>query len=290
MNFSDSDAQRLINLIDERIEQRLRQERPRFGIVTQVDAPAGLCSAYLDDSISASPYIRYPTYMRPAIGDVVLVKAGGEGERVLIDIFRTPGTGSSTNLMDGRLRLTNSNDATLSSANHAFQIGDGGAANIAADDNEIMARNNGATAPLHLNAEGGPVRVNANAGTGSGNGVQIGPSAHGIFEESAGFIGTLATFFADGFRSQEATDAHAATDSYTTYPEGLSWFVQNTQSASGWPTADARGVVITLVISGSTLYHYQFWLERGTIGGGDSLYWRSWNNGGPAWNAWVLIT
>ena len=55
------------------------------------------------------------------------------------------------------LRLTGTNDVTLSSTNHGFQIGSTSGTNLAVDTNEIMARNNGGTSTLHLNANGGYV-------------------------------------------------------------------------------------------------------------------------------------
>ena len=54
-------------------------------------------------------------------------------------------------------RLTNTGDASLASTTHAFQIGATGSANLIADANEIMARNNGAAANLSLNFDGGDV-------------------------------------------------------------------------------------------------------------------------------------
>lgn len=284
MSFSDNDAQRLIDIIDERIERKFR-EHPQmlWGVVATAPA-SNRVSVYLyGETVNASEGFVVPEWMQPEVGDLVRVRLGANGDRYVEDVYRA-------SFRAGRLRLTSTTDATLGSTGHAFQVGADSGPNLVADDNEIISRNNGSTAPLHLNAEGGQVRVNANAGTGSGSGIAIGPTGDAIFEESAGIIGTLATFFAEGFRAQEAADAHAASDSYTTYAEGLSWFIQNTQSASGWPTADGRGVVITLRLSASTLYHYQFWLERGTVGSGDSMYWRSWNSGTVAWNAWVLIT
>lgn len=61
--------------------------------------------------------------------------------------------------MTGPLRLSTTTDVSLSSTGHAFQIGPDNGSNIAFDDNEIMARNNGATSDLHLNADGGAVRI-----------------------------------------------------------------------------------------------------------------------------------
>lgn len=58
-----------------------------------------------------------------------------------------------------KLRLENIVDITLASTDHAFQIGTTSSLNLAIDNNEIQARNNGAVSDLNLNAEGGAVRV-----------------------------------------------------------------------------------------------------------------------------------
>lgn len=63
-----------------------------------------------------------------------------------------------------RIRLTSGSDVSLGSTGHAFQIGSDAGNNIAADANEIQARNNGVAADLHLNLEGGDIIT----GTGSG--------------------------------------------------------------------------------------------------------------------------
>jgi len=65
-----------------------------------------------------------------------------------------------------KLTLNNTNDVGLSSTRHALQIGPSNSSNLAMDGNEIMARNNGAVATLHLNADGGDVYVNYAAGGG----------------------------------------------------------------------------------------------------------------------------
>ena len=56
------------------------------------------------------------------------------------------------------LRLTSTTDLSLSSTGHAFQVGSSSSTNVAIDNNEIMARNNGATSDLYLNNNGGLVR------------------------------------------------------------------------------------------------------------------------------------
>lgn len=56
------------------------------------------------------------------------------------------------------IRANGSADATLGGGGLVL-IGDTAATNIVADQNEIMARNNGAASTLYLNAEGAPVRI-----------------------------------------------------------------------------------------------------------------------------------
>lgn len=58
-----------------------------------------------------------------------------------------------------RLQLLTVNDVSLAQANPSFMIGSGGSTNLIIDDNEIMARNNGAVATLSLNADGGDVNI-----------------------------------------------------------------------------------------------------------------------------------
>lgn len=56
-------------------------------------------------------------------------------------------------------RLTNTTDVSLSSTGHAFQIGSSGSSNLRADNNELMAVNNGATATFDVQADGGDFRL-----------------------------------------------------------------------------------------------------------------------------------
>lgn len=68
---------------------------------------------------------------------------------------------AGTIVTTGMIRLTDTTDASLSSTGHAFQIGATAGANLIADGNEIMARDNGSAASLNLNLEGGVVNVGA---------------------------------------------------------------------------------------------------------------------------------
>lgn len=71
-----------------------------------------------------------------------------------------------------RFRSSNTSDASLSSTGHGLQIGPSSGGNLRMDNNEIMAVNNGATANLGLQVDGGTITLNA----GWTMGVQL-PSA-----------------------------------------------------------------------------------------------------------------
>ena len=75
-------------------------------------------------------------------------------------------TGSGT--LSGQLRALGSGDAAFTSTTHAFQTGATSGLNIIIDDNEIMARNNGASTNLLLQADGGNVTFRQN-GLGTTN-------------------------------------------------------------------------------------------------------------------------
>lgn len=61
-----------------------------------------------------------------------------------------------------QLNLANTNSVSISSTNHAFQIGPTSAINLRMDINDIMAANNGATSTLGLQADGGNLNIGAN--------------------------------------------------------------------------------------------------------------------------------
>lgn len=73
-------------------------------------------------------------------------------------------------------RFTSTTDVSLSSTGHGLQVGPTDSTNLAFDQNEIMCRNNGNTAPLHIQWDGGETRVGGTLvvnGTISGNGSGI---------------------------------------------------------------------------------------------------------------------
>lgn len=73
-------------------------------------------------------------------------------------IAMTGNVGIGTAIPATRLQITGGSDATLASGGY-LTMGSTTASNIVMDDNEIMARNNGATAPLTLNNDGGNVHL-----------------------------------------------------------------------------------------------------------------------------------
>lgn len=81
-----------------------------------------------------------------------------------------------TEISMSTIRLTSTGDASIASTTHALQIGPSASTNLIADQNEIMARNNGATSILYLNTNGGEVYVGDDltvAGTIGGDGSGI---------------------------------------------------------------------------------------------------------------------
>ena len=66
------------------------------------------------------------------------------------------------------LLLTSEVDASLASTGHGLQIGPTAGVNLAIDNNEIVARNNGASSPFSINADGGLVTVGSGGITSAG--------------------------------------------------------------------------------------------------------------------------
>ena len=60
-----------------------------------------------------------------------------------------------------KIRIANTSDASLSSTDHAIQIGTTSGQNLIIDNNEVNSRNNGAAATLNLQVDGGTVTVGA---------------------------------------------------------------------------------------------------------------------------------
>ena len=81
----------------------------------------------------------------------------------LLNIHSNGNIGIGTDNPEAPLQITNGSDASLAGGGYIIS-GDVASRNIVIDDNEIMARNNGAIENLHLNRDGGDVIINESAG------------------------------------------------------------------------------------------------------------------------------
>lgn len=143
----------------------------------------GLEGAHLFDTMAApnlgrlrigggnGVYVRNLNYV--GVGSPALLV--GEGGIGWVDDDATPAvdmtlvrSAAGVLTSSGRLRLAPEDDVSLSSTQHAFQIGPSGGTNLAMDGNEIMARLNGAASTLHLNNDGGNVAVGIGGLTATG--------------------------------------------------------------------------------------------------------------------------
>lgn len=99
MTFTDADAQRLLRIVDERIERRLSQTQVRYlwGTVASVDTANRKCSVYLLGDTSASPGFRYGPSMEPGTNYVVRVAISPDGDRWIDQIA----TGTQINMSNG---------------------------------------------------------------------------------------------------------------------------------------------------------------------------------------------
>lgn len=97
-------------------------------------------------------------------------------------------------MTSAKARLTDTGDASLTSTNHAFQIGSTSAQNLRIDGNEIISVDNGVASTLNMNLTGGDVTVGASGGAQvvnlrgviEHNGVEVGADA------AAGAVGSYA--------------------------------------------------------------------------------------------------
>lgn len=71
--------------------------------------------------------------------------------------------GINTDNPQALLHVNSTNDASVSSIDHSITIGQTAAKNLIIDNDEIMARNNGAIAPMYLQQETGRLSVHNNA-------------------------------------------------------------------------------------------------------------------------------
>lgn len=95
---------------------------------------------------------------------IVTPDAGSEYALVQ-DLLALADTVEKAILAPPRVRLTSTTELSLTSVNHAFQIGASDDYNLAADMNEIQARFNNGASSLFLNPAGGNVQLGSDAST-----------------------------------------------------------------------------------------------------------------------------
>jgi hypothetical protein len=120
---------------------------------------------------------------------------GSESFTIDGDSGDTASTGKGTfgGIVQSRaFRAPVTNDASLTSTGHGFQVGTDDGANLIADNNEIMARNNGGPASLFINADGGNVGIGGAGSTVTVTGrlVQPGDTDWINFNATAGTVDT----------------------------------------------------------------------------------------------------
>lgn len=125
------------------------------------------------------------------------------------------------------LRLSSTDDVTLASTTHAFQVGEDSTLNLRIDDNEIQAVNNGAANTLSLNAGGGGVALGNTTST-----ITIAGSA----EIGGGYGSTGATISSTGLIS---TDSNIVIDGNGTFGNLVGTGTRNVNSTSAGTLTNA---------------------------------------------------
>jgi len=170
------------------------------------------------------------------------------------NLERNAESGSTMDL----IRLTSTVDASLSSTGQALQIGPTNGTNLIIDNNEMMARNNGAESPLYLNQDGGDLGIgNSNSLVSIPGTLRNPPSVLGAGQN-------LNSYVTSGVWYQNA-NANATTA--LNYPEAKAGLLEVFGSASG------------------TLFAWQRYSLYGS--GIPVVYFR--NNYSGTWGPWTLI-
>ena len=144
-----ADANRLVIAADEATGLTIATPSAAVGAVNFADGTAA--------NEAAQGFIRYD-HAR----DVMLF---GTDNEVAVAIDHNGRVGIGTETPATGLHVMNGQDANLSNNSGFVVIGNVAAANIVIDNNEMMARNAGATSPLHFQANGGDLLVHQNVAT-----------------------------------------------------------------------------------------------------------------------------
>lgn len=159
------------------------------GYVIKANADGFKLGSLIGDRATLDPDAELDDQVADTEARVSALERNAEGTAGLDDRV---GTLETTSLKSGEpadpsmLRLTATGDLTLSSTDHAFQIGPNNGANLAMDQNEIQARNNGAKATLIVQADSGDTTFNANASSPTENTVTMRANlaVEGLFDPS----------------------------------------------------------------------------------------------------------
>jgi uncharacterized protein YuzE len=133
---------------------RLRP-KPRYGVVDSIDIPNKRAGVIFNGETSPV-LVSLGAIIPAAVGAQVRV-GGVTGDRYVDDVF------SPVLISGGTGRFSSTTEATLTSTDHAFQIGADASTNLIMDINEVQVRQNGVAAVLLLNPHGGGVQVGGSA-------------------------------------------------------------------------------------------------------------------------------
>jgi hypothetical protein len=129
-----------------------------YGDLTIGDA-AGANVSYDDNDIFARNGANPSTLRMQYFGGNVSLCQNSDGK-----------VGIGTSIPEVKLQIVGGNDVNLAGGGQLI-LGNTGSQNLALDDNEIMARNNGGVAPLYIQGNGGDVMIIPNEGGQVGIGV-----------------------------------------------------------------------------------------------------------------------
>ena len=126
-----------------------------------------------------------------------------------------------------KIRIANTSDASLSSTDHAIQIGTTSGQNLIIDNNEVNSRNNGAAATLNLQVDGGTVTVGA---------------ATSANLTVSGTLGTSSLFenkFANSNVAAPSTSDHTAGTRQVYYDgSATAWYARGIEGNTLWDNVD----------------------------------------------------